>query len=70
MILSIYSRLLQWFDENNIQTVTIHSNTTTNNNNNQANSTSSSTQRSRKNSKTNFSLETVNNYSNEQETEY
>jgi uncharacterized protein (UPF0248 family) len=67
MILLIYSRLLQWFDENNIQTLTIHSN---NNNNNQTNSTVSSTQRSRRNSKTNTSLETVNNHIDEQETEY
>ncbi|CAF0744955.1 unnamed protein product [Adineta steineri] len=34
MILSIYSRLLKWFDENNIQTLTVNTN---NNNNNSSN---------------------------------
>lgn len=31
MILSIYSRLLKWFDENNIQALTVTNNTNTNN---------------------------------------
>ncbi|CAF2831399.1 unnamed protein product [Rotaria sp. Silwood2] len=63
MVLSIYSRLLQWFTENNIQTLTVNSTTTTttNNNNNHTNSFAPSTQRSHKNSKANVPLVPVNN---------
>jgi hypothetical protein len=50
MVLSIYSRLLQWFDENNIQTLNVNSN---NNNNNNTNSTMPSTPCSPTNSRAN-----------------
>ncbi|CAF4104867.1 unnamed protein product [Rotaria sordida] len=71
MILLIYSRLLQWFVENNIQTLTVNST----NNNNHANSFVPSTQRSRKNSKTNIPLIPVhnqnrNNHVDEHDNEY
>ncbi|CAF0975954.1 unnamed protein product [Rotaria sp. Silwood1] len=64
MILLIYSRLLQWFAENNIQTLKDHTD-----------SHVSSTQRSRKNSKVNIPLVPVqndnkNNYIDEHDSEH
>jgi uncharacterized protein (UPF0248 family) len=41
MILPIYFRLLKWFDENNIQSLTVNTNNTNNNNNNTITTTSS-----------------------------
>jgi hypothetical protein len=59
MVLPIYSRLLKWFDENNIQTLTV------NNNNNNNNASTPSIPRSPTNGKLALSFVSVNNHPHE-----
>ena len=69
MILPIYSRLLKWFDQNNIQTLTVNTNNNNNNNNNTNNASVSPIPRSPTNGKFVSPFVPVNNHHKNSQTD-
>ncbi len=69
MILSIYFRLRKWFDENNIQSLTVNTNNTNNNNNNTNTSSIPSVPRSPTNGKSVLSFVSVSDHNKTSQTD-